>query len=103
MLRGDPTQPHAFVGEKDRGASEEKLAELENRVEAPALKKEDAAAEQAHGGEEDVVIPGQGWLEAPHEVEESPTHRQHNADDAGPVQTGVDHWIVRCREGLSPL
>jgi hypothetical protein len=99
LLGGHPPQPHALVGEEDGGAGQQELAELEDRIEPPALKKENAAAEQAHGGEEDVVIAGEGRLEAAHEVEQRAADGQHDAHDAGPVQAGVDHGPSRrcCR------
>jgi ElaB/YqjD/DUF883 family membrane-anchored ribosome-binding protein len=68
-----------------------KLADLQDRVESPALEKQNAAAEQAHGGEKHVVIAGQSGLETPHEIEESSTHGQHDPNNAGPIQAGVDH------------
>ncbi len=39
LLSGDPTQAHALIGEKHCGACEQKLAELEDRIQAPPLKK----------------------------------------------------------------
>jgi hypothetical protein len=48
LLSGDPTEPHAFVREEHGGASQQELAELKNRIEAPSLKKEDAAAKQSN-------------------------------------------------------
>ena len=91
LFGGHPPQADALVGEEDGGAGEQELAELQDRIETPALEEEDAAAEQADGGEEHVVVAGQGRLEAPHEIEESPTDRQHDPDDAGPVEAGIDH------------
>jgi hypothetical protein len=34
------------------------LAELQDRIQAPTLEKQNATAQQANGCEEDVVIPG---------------------------------------------
>jgi hypothetical protein len=107
LLGGNSPQAHTFVGEKDRCASEQKLAELQDGIEAPALKKQDAAAEQAHGGEKDVVIAGEGGLEAPHEIKQCTAHRKHYAHDAGPIQAGINHGVSpdralsQCRQ-LSP-
>jgi hypothetical protein len=84
-------QPHAFVGEKHRGAGEKKLTELQDRVEAPALKEKNAAAEKADGSEKHVVITCQRRFEAAHEVEKSSANGQHDANDAGPIQTGINH------------
>jgi hypothetical protein len=100
LLGGDPTQANALVGEKHRGASEQKLAELKDRIQAPALEKQDAAAEQAHGGKEHVVIAGQGRLEIPHEIEECTANGQNDPNNAGPIQAGVDHRSLRA---LKPL
>jgi hypothetical protein len=58
LLRGHPPQTNTFVGEEHRGAGQQELAELQDWIESPALKKEDAAAEEADGGEENVVVPG---------------------------------------------
>jgi hypothetical protein len=91
LLGGDPPQAHAFVSKENGGAGEQKLAELQDRIEAPALEKQDAAAEQADRGEKHVVVAGQGRLEAPHEIEEGTPNRQHDADDAGPVEAGINH------------
>jgi hypothetical protein len=55
------------------------------------LEKEDPAAEQAHRRKKHVVVPGQGGLEAPHEIEQSSPNRQHDADDAGPIEAGINH------------
>ena len=91
LLRGYPSQAHTFVGEKDRGAGEQKLTKLQDWIEAPTLKKQDAAAEQAHGGKKHVVIARQSWLEIPHEVEECAANGQNDPNNAGPIQAGVDH------------
>jgi hypothetical protein len=73
------------------------LTELEDRIEPPALKEEDAAAEQANGSEENVVIAGQRRFETPHEVEEGAANGQHDSNDAGPVQAGVNQGSSRTR------
>jgi hypothetical protein len=57
LLGGDAPQTHTFVGEEDGRSSQEELAELKNRIQAPTLEKQNATAEQANGGEKDVVIP----------------------------------------------
>jgi hypothetical protein len=44
LLSGYPPQAHTFVGEKDSGAGEQKLSTLQDWIEAPPLKKQDAAA-----------------------------------------------------------
>ena len=91
LLGGDPPQAHAFVGEENGGAGQQKLAELEDGIKPPALEKEDPATEQAHRRKKHVVVTGQGGLETPHEIEESTSNRQHDADDAGPVEAGINH------------
>ena len=107
LLRGYPSQAHTFVGEKDRGAGEQKLTKLQDWIEAPTLKKQDAAAEQANRSEKDVVIAGECGLEAPHEIKQCTAHRKHYAHDAGPIQAGINHGFSpdspsrQCRQ-LSP-
>jgi hypothetical protein len=91
LFGGHTAQANALVRKKYGGASQQKLAELQDRVEAPTLEKQDAAAQQANGGEEHVVIAGQGRLKAPHEIEERTTNGQHDPNNAGPIQAGVDH------------
>jgi hypothetical protein len=91
LLGGDSPQAHAFVGKENGGAGQQKLAELQDRIETPALEKEDPAAEQAYRRKKHVIVPGQGGLEAPHEIEESTAYRQHDADDAGPIEAGINH------------
>jgi hypothetical protein len=66
------------------------LAELKDRIQAPPLEKQDPAAQQTDRRKKHVVITGQRWFEAPHEVEESTAHGQDDADDAGPVQAGIN-------------
>jgi hypothetical protein len=58
---------------------------LQDWIEAPPLKKQDAAAEQANRSEKDVVIAGEGGLEAPHEIKQCTAYRKHYAHDAGPI------------------
>jgi hypothetical protein len=94
LLRGDPTQAHTLVGKEDRGSGQQKLAELENRIEPPTLEKQDATAQQADGGKKHVVITGQRWFEAPHEIEEGTAHGQDDANDAGPVQAGINQGTL---------
>jgi hypothetical protein len=64
---------------------------LENRVESPALEEKNSAAKQADRREKHVVITGESWLETAHEVEHCSTYSQHNANNAGPIQTGINH------------
>jgi hypothetical protein len=97
LLGGDAPEAHALIGKKHRGAGQEKLAELEDRIEPPALKKQDAAAEKAHGGEENVIVAGQRRFKTPHEVEEGAAYGQHDADNAGPIQAGVDQGGTRAQ------
>jgi len=91
LLGGHTTQAHAFVSEKHRGACQKELAELQDWIKPPTLEKQNAAAEQAYGGKEHVVIAGQSRLKAPHEVEEGSANGQHDPNNAGPIQAGVDH------------
>jgi hypothetical protein len=86
----DAAETNALVSEEDRRSGQKKLTKLENRIQAPALKEQNPAAEQSDRGEEDVIIARQGRFEAPHEVEARSSHGQHDADDAGPIQAGVD-------------
>jgi len=95
LLGGDAPEAHALIGKKHCGAGQEKLAELEDRIEPPALKKQDAATQKADGGEENIVVTGQRRFKTPHEIEEGAAHGQHNADNAGPIQAGVDQGGTR--------
>jgi hypothetical protein len=94
LLRRHATQPNALVAEEDGGSGQQELTELEDRIKAPALKKENAAAEKPNGGKKHVVVARQSRLEAPHEVEESPADGQHDPDNAGPIQAGVNHRSI---------
>jgi hypothetical protein len=58
LLGGDAPEAHTLVGKEHSRTSQQELAELEDRIQAPALEEQDAAAEQADGGKKDVVIPG---------------------------------------------
>lgn len=58
LLGSHPAQAHALVGEENGGSSQQKLAELQDWIETPALEEEDAAAEQADGGKKNVVVAG---------------------------------------------
>jgi hypothetical protein len=69
------------------------LTELQDRIQAPTLEKQNATTQQANGGEEDVVIPCQRRLKAAHEIEKCPAHREHNAHDAGPIEAGINHGV----------
>jgi hypothetical protein len=89
LLRRDAPQANAFVREKHCGARQQKLAELKNRIKAPALKKQDSAAEKSDCGKENVVIPCERRLERAHEIEQRTTDGQHNSDNAGPIKTGI--------------
>ena len=91
MLSRDPTQANAFVSEKDRSAGEQELPELQNRIEPPSLEKQDSAAEKTDGRKENVVVACQRWLEAAHEIQHCATNGQHDSNNAGPVETGVNH------------
>jgi hypothetical protein len=93
LLGGDAPQAHTLVGEENGRSSQQKLAELQDRIQAPTLEKQNATAKQANGGKEDVVIPGQRRLKAAHEVEKCPAHREHNAHDAGPIEAGINHGV----------
>jgi hypothetical protein len=103
LFRRDAPQPDAFVGKENGGARQKELAELKNRVESPALEKQNSAAEQAYGGKKNVVVPGESWLEVPHEIEESSTNCQHDADDTGPIKAGVDQGRISRDSRLMPL
>jgi hypothetical protein len=91
LLGGNTAQTNALVSKEDRRSRQQELTKLQDRVEAPALEKEDAAAKQADGRKKHVVIARQSRLETPHEVEEGSANGQHDPNDAGPVQAGVDH------------
>jgi hypothetical protein len=91
LLGGHRAQAHALIGKENGGAGKQELTELQDWIQAPALKDQDPAAQQANGRKKNVVIAGQGWFEAPHEIEERPAHGQHDSNDAGPVQAGIDH------------
>jgi hypothetical protein len=58
LFGGDAPQAHTFIGEENGRSSQQKLAELQDRIQAPTLEKQNATAQEANGGEEDVVIPG---------------------------------------------
>lgn len=85
------SETHALVGKKDCGASKEKLSELEDWVKTPSLEEQNSSAEKADGGKKDVVIAGQRWLEAAHEIQHCAANGQHDSNNAGPVETGVNH------------
>jgi hypothetical protein len=93
LLGGDAPQAHTLVGKENGRSRQQKLAELKDGIQAPALEKQNASAEQANGCEEDVVIPGQRRLEAAHEIKKCPAHREHNAHDAGPIEAGINHGV----------
>jgi hypothetical protein len=67
------------------------LPKLKNWIEPPALEEQNSSAEQADRREEHVVITGESRLETAHEVEQCSTYSQHNANNAGPIQTGINH------------
>jgi|TARA_B110000003_G_scaffold20238_1_gene19668 hypothetical protein len=67
------------------------LAKLENWIKPPSLEEENSSAKQADRREEHVVITGESGLETAHEVEQCSTYSQHNANNAGPIQTGINH------------
>jgi hypothetical protein len=67
------------------------LPKLENRIEPPALEEKNSSTEQTDRREEHVVITGESRLETAHEVEHCSTYSQHNANNAGPIQTGINH------------
>ena len=90
LLRRDTPQANAFVREKYCGAGQQKLAELKNRIKAPALKKEDSSAKKSDCGKENVVIPCKRRLERAHEIEQRTADGQHNSDNAGPIKTGIN-------------
>ena len=94
LLSRNTPQPHAFVSEENGGAGEQELSELEDRIEAPALKKENAPAKEADRCEENVVIAGERRFKAAHEVEQGTANGQHDPNDAGPIQTGINHSCV---------
>ena len=104
LFRRHTPEPHALVAEEDGGGGQQELTELKDRIQAPALEKENAAAEQADGGKKHVVVASQSRLEAPHEIEESPADGQHDPDNAGPIQAGVNHRSIalsgHCRAGV---
>jgi hypothetical protein len=58
LFRRDAAQSHALVGEEHRGACQQELTELEDRIQPPALEKQNAAAQQTDRREKDVVIAG---------------------------------------------
>ncbi len=64
---------------------------LENWIETPALEEKNSTAEQADCREKHVVITSESGLETAHEVEHCPTYSQHDANNAGPIQTGINH------------
>jgi hypothetical protein len=67
------------------------LPKLEDWIQPPALEEKNSSAKQADRREEHVVITGESWLETAHEVEQCSTYSQHNANNAGPIQTGINH------------
>jgi hypothetical protein len=69
---------------------------LQDRIQSPTLEKQNATTQQADGGKKHVVITGQGWFKAPHEIEEGTAHRQDDANDAGPVQAGINQGGLSC-------
>lgn len=90
LLRRDAPQTNAFVREKHCGAGQQKLAELKNRIKAPALKKQNSSAEKSDCGKENVVIPCKRRLERAHEIKQRTADGQHNSDNAGPIKTGIN-------------
>jgi hypothetical protein len=58
LLGGDAPEAHTFVSKEHGRTSQQELAELEDRIQAPALEEQDAAAQQADSSKKDVVIPG---------------------------------------------
>ena len=52
LLGGDAPQAHTFIGEENGRSSQQKLAELQDRIQPPTLEKQNASTEQADGGEE---------------------------------------------------
>ena len=90
MLRRDAPQANAFVREKHCGARQQELAELKNRIKAPALKKQDSTAEKSDCGKKNVVIPCKRRLETAHEIKQRTADGQHNSDNAGPIKTGIN-------------
>ena len=90
LLRRDAPQANAFVREKHCGAGQQKLAELKNRIKAPALKEQNSSAEKSDCGKKNVVIPCKRRLERAHEVKQRTADGQHNSDNAGPIKTGIN-------------
>jgi hypothetical protein len=90
LFRRDAPQTNAFVREKHCGAGQQKLAELKNRIKAPALKKQNSSAEKSDCGKENVVIPCKRRLERAHEIKQRTADGQHNSDNAGPIKTGIN-------------
>jgi len=91
LFGGHASQPHTFVGKEDGGSSEQELTELQDRIQSPTLKEKDAATQKTDRREENVVIPGKGGLERPHEIEERTANSKHDSNDACPVETGINH------------
>jgi hypothetical protein len=91
LFRGNPPKANTLVSKKHGGSSQQELSKLENWIEPPALKEKNSSAEQAYRREEHVVITGESGLETAHEVEHCSTYCQHNANNAGPIQTGINH------------
>ena len=90
MLRRDAPQTNAFVREKHCGAGQQKLAELKNRIKAPALREQNSSAEESDFGKKNVVVPCKRRLERAHEVKQRTADGQHNSDNAGPIKTGIN-------------
>jgi hypothetical protein len=66
------------------------LPKLEDWIKPPALEEENSSAKQTDRRKEHVVITGESGFETAHEVEHCSTHSQHNANNAGPIQTGIN-------------
>jgi hypothetical protein len=55
------------------------------------LEEKNSSAKKADRREEHVVITSESGLETAHEVEQCSTYSQHNPNNAGPIQTGINH------------
>jgi hypothetical protein len=91
LFRGNPPKANTLISKKHGGSSQQELPKLKNWIKPPALEEKNSSAEQADRREEHVVITGESGLETAHEVEHCSTYRQHNANNAGPIQTGINH------------